>query len=199
MTKQSISFLAAAAALMLGIAAPAHAATPQPKVLVIDRTAVLRESKVGQDVVRQVNAYTSQAEASLKGEGMSLRQQGESLKQQLAILSADVKARKIKEFEAKQAGLQSEAQKKQSLIQGGFIKARMTIEQTLGPILQGIMVERGANLLLDKQVVLMGTDPALDITHVAVQRLDQKLPSLKVELVAPPPGMVQQAPQPGQQ
>jgi hypothetical protein len=32
---------------------------------------------------------------------------------------------------------------------------------------------------------------------VAVQRLDQKLPSLKVDLVPPPPGMQQQ--QPGQQ
>jgi len=197
MTEKSLSFLAAAAVLMFAFVPPVSAATPQPKILVIDRTAVLRGSKVGQDIVRQVNAYTQQAESSLKAEGMSLRQQGDALKQQLAILSADVKARKIKEFEARQAGLQGEAQKKQSLIQGGFIKARMTIEQTLGPILQGIMIERGANLLLDKQSVLMGTDPALDITRLAVQRLDQKLPSLKVELVPPPPGMVQQ--QPGQQ
>lgn len=197
MTEKSLSLLAATAALMFAFVPPVAAATPQPKILVIDRTAVLRASKVGQDVVRQVNVYTQQAEASLKAEGASLRQQGDALKQQLAILAADVKARKIKEFEARQAGLQGEAQKKQTLIQGGFIKARMTIERTLGPILQGIMVERGANLLLDKQSVLMGTDPALDITRVAVQRLDQKLPSLKVELVAPPPGMVQQ--QPGQQ
>jgi len=199
MTEKSLSLLAAAAALMFAFVPPVTAATPQPKILVIDRTAVLRASKVGQDVVHQVNVYTQQAETSLKAEGASLRQQGDALKQQLAILSADVKARKIKEFEARQAGLQGEAQKKQTLIQGGFIKARMTIEQTLGPILQGIMVERGANLLLDKQSVLMGTDPALDITRVAVQRLDQKLPTLKVELVAPPPGMVQQQQQPGQQ
>ena len=198
MTEKSLSLLAAATALMFVFVPPVAAATPQPKILVIDRTAVLRASKVGQDVVRQVNAYTQQAEASLKAEGASLRQQGDALKQQLAILSADVKARKIKEFEARQAGLQGEAQKKQTLIQGGFIKARMTIEQMLGPILQGIMVERGANLLLDKQSVLMGTDPALDITRLAVQRLDQKLPTLKVELVPPPPGMVQQQ-QPGQQ
>jgi Skp family chaperone for outer membrane proteins len=194
MTDRSLSLLAAVAALMFATVPPVAAATPQPKILVVDRTAVLRMSKVGQDVVRQVNAYSQQAEASLKGEGASLRQQGEALKQQLAILAPDVKARKIKEFEARQAGLQAEAQKKQSLIQGGFIKARMTIEQTLGPILQGIMVERGANLLLDKNSVLMGTDPALDITQVAAQRLDQKLPTLKVELTPPPPGMMQQQP-----
>lgn len=190
MTKQSLSLLAATAALMLGFAA--HAATPEPRILVIDRSEVLRASKVGQDVVRQVNGYSQQAEADLKGQGAALHREGDALKQQLAILSADVKARKIKDFQAREAGLQGLAQKKQSLIQGGFIKARMTIEQTLGPILQGIMVERHANLLVDKQMVLMGTDPTLDITRVAVQRLDAKLPALKVELVPPPPGMVQQ-------
>ena len=46
--------------------------------MVIDRSAVLRLSKVGQDIVRQVNAYTQQAENDLKGQSASLRQQGES-------------------------------------------------------------------------------------------------------------------------
>jgi len=192
MTKRILFALAAAAVALASTAA--SAATPTPRILVIDRTMVLRQSKVGQDVVRQVNAYTEQAEKQLRGESDSLRQQGEALKQQLAILAPDVKARKMKEFESRQRSLQDEAQKKQSLIQGGFIKARMTIENTLGPILQGIMVERNANLLLDKQSVLMGTDPALDITQVAVQRLDQKLPSLHVDLVPPPQGFVPQQP-----
>jgi hypothetical protein len=66
------------------------------------------------------------------------------------------------------------------------------MEQALGPILQGIMKERGANLLLDRSAVVLGTDSTIDITGVAVQRLNQKMPSLKVDLVPPPPGMVAQ-------
>ena len=190
----ALGLLALAANLALASGAQA-AGTPAPKILVIDRATILRNSKAGQDIVRQVNAYTQQAETDLKGQGAALRQQGESLKQQLAILSADVKARKIKEFESRQAGLQQIAQKKQSLIQGGFYKARQDIERALGPVLQGIMVERGANLLVDRQAVVMGTDPALDITGLAVQRLDQKMPTIKVELVPPPPGMQQQGQQ----
>jgi len=69
------------------------------------------------------------------------------------------------------------------------------VERALGPVLQGIMVERGANLLLDRNAVVMGTDPAVDVTALAVQRLDQKMPSIKVELVPPPPGMQQQGQQ----
>jgi Skp family chaperone for outer membrane proteins len=105
-----------------------------------------------------------------------------------------VKSRKIKEFEARQSALQAEAQKRQSLIQGGFIKARQQVEQALGPILQGIMVERGANLMLDRNAVVLGA-PGIDVTSLAVQRLNQKLPSVKVELVAPPPGFQQPPPQ----
>ncbi len=176
----------------LALATAAGPATPTPKILVIDRAMILRSWKVGQEIVRLVNAYTQQAENDLKGQSQALRAEGEALKQQLAILSADVKSRRIKEFESKQAGLQQIAQKKQNLIQGGFIKARQDIERALGPVLQGIMVERGANLLLDRNAVVMGTDPSLDVTGLAVQRLDQKLPTIKVELIPPPPGFQQQ-------
>jgi outer membrane protein len=190
-TRFSLSVVAIATALMFASSAMA-ANTPQPKILVIDRSTILRLSKVGQDIVRQVNAYTQQAENDLKGQSASLRSQGESLKQQLAIMSADVKARKIKDFEARQAGLQQLAQKKQALIQGGFFKARQTVEQALGGVLQGIMAEKGANLLLDRNAVVMGTDASLDVTQLAVQRLDQKMSTLKVDLVMPPPGLMQQ-------
>jgi len=195
MTKRASLIGLALMGLALTTAAPMGAIaanTPAPRILVIDRTMVLRLSKVGQEIVRQVNAYTDQAEKDLKSQSASLRQQGDALKQQLAILSADVKQRKIKEFQAREAGLQQLVQKKQTLIQGGFIKARQQVEAALGPILQGIMNERGANLLLDRNAVLMGTDPALDVTRLAVQRLDQKMPTIKVELVMPPPGMMQQ-------
>ncbi|MBV9992536.1 MAG: OmpH family outer membrane protein [Alphaproteobacteria bacterium] len=200
MTKKAslLGLLAFAASLTFLGAIPAANAATQGRILVIDRNAVLRNSKVGQDIVRQVNSYTDQAEKDIKGQVASLRSQFEAMKQQSAILSNDVKAKKVKEFEARQAGLQQAAQKKQGLIQGGFFKARHDVEQALGPILQGIMVERGATMLLDRNAVVMGTDASVDITGLAVQRLDQKLPTLKVELTPLPPGMQQQLQQQGQ-
>jgi outer membrane protein len=166
-------------------------ATPAPKILVIDRGAVLRASKAGGDIARQVKAYATQAEADLKGQGQALRAQGEALRQQVAIMAPAVKAQKIKDFEAKQANLQKLVQTKQDLIQGGFYKARQQVEQALGPILQGIMAERGANMLLDRNAVVLGTVD-VDITLVAVQRLNQKLPTVKVELTPLPPGVAAQ-------
>jgi outer membrane protein len=169
------------------------ATTPQPKIVVIDRSAVMRTSKVGQDIVRQINAYTTQAENDLKNQGAALQRDGKAFQQQAAILSNELKAQKLHALEARRAGLQGQVQKKQALIQGGFIKARGQVEQALGPVLQGIMVERGANLMLDRNSVVLGTVD-VDITKLAVDRLNQKMPTIKVELVPPPPGMAQQQP-----
>jgi Skp family chaperone for outer membrane proteins len=171
-----------------GGAPGANTATPPPKILVIDRNAILRASRVGQDIVRQVNGYTQSAESEFRAEGGALQREAQALQQQVAILAPDVKARKIRDFQAKQAGFQRKVEARQGLIQGGVFKARQQVEAALGPILQGIMQERGANLLLDRGAVVFGTGN-FDITGLAVQRLDQKMPSIKVQLVALPPGL----------
>lgn len=161
--------------------------TPNPKILVIDRAAILRGSVVGQNIMKQVQTLTASAENLLKGQDAALRKEGADLQQQLAILSASVKAAKIKAFQAKQAALQQNVQTQQGLIQGGVLKARQQVEQALGPILQAIMAERGANLLLDRNAVVLGTVD-VDVTGVAIARLNQKLPAVKVVLTPLPPG-----------
>ncbi|HEX3663732.1 MAG TPA: OmpH family outer membrane protein [Rhizomicrobium sp.] len=166
------------------IGAPAGGAAPAIKMLVVDRQAILRFSKVGQDIVRQVNGLTTSAETQFKAEKDSLQKEEQTLAQQGAILSPDVRAQKQKAFEGKVAAFQKKVQTRQSMIQGGVLNARKQVEAALGPILQGILQERGANILLDRQEVVLATAD-IDVTKVTVQRLDQKLPSVKVSLAAP--------------
>jgi outer membrane protein len=167
---------------------PGAGGVPAPKILVIERNAILRASKVGQDIVRQVTAYTRSAEGEFRAQGNALQTEGRALQQQVAILAPDVKAKKIRDFQAKQAAFQRKVEARQGLIQGGVFKARQQVEGALGPILKGIMQERGANLLFDRSAVLYST-LNIDITGVAIQRLDQKMPSVKVQLVALPAGL----------
>jgi Skp family chaperone for outer membrane proteins len=139
---------------------------------------------VGQDIVRQVNGLTTSAETQFKAEKDSLQKEEQTLAQQSAILSPDVRAQKQKAFEGKVAAFQKKVQTRQSMIQGGVLNARKQVEAALGPILQGILQERGANILLDRQEVVLATAD-IDVTKVTVQRLDQKLSSVKVSLAAP--------------
>jgi len=182
-----LSMTGSATAVAQEAAAPAAQNTPAPKILVIDRTAILRASKVGQDIARQVKGYTDAAEKEFKGESDSLKNEGQALQQQIAILAPDVKRKKIAAFEAKQMSFQKRVQLRQEQIQGGVMNARQQVERALGPILQGIMAERGANLLLDRSAIVLGTVD-VDVTGLAVDRLNKKMPTVKVELVTPPPG-----------
>ena len=159
---------------------------PAPKILVIDRAAILRFSKVGQDVTKQITAYSNQAKNDLDGQAKALQAQGQALQQQVAVLAPDVKAQKIKDFENKQRGLQDQATRKEQMIQYAMAQAQQNIAQTLSPILAQLMTERGGNLILDKNAVVFANNSAFDITPAAIDRLNQKLSSLKVTLTAPP-------------
>lgn len=170
---------------------PAAGALPAPRIIVVDRSAILRASKVGQDIVRQVNGLTQTAESQFRAENEGLVKESQTLQQQIAILAPDVRAQKIKAFQAKEAAFKQKVQTRQDQIQGGLLTARRQVEAALAPILQGIMQERGANLLLDRAAVVLGMVD-VDVTRVTIQRLDQKLPSVKVQLVNAPPGLAQQ-------
>ena len=81
MTNLSRTARALVAASVLTFAAPAFAAgppapaagTPNPKILVIDRAAILRGSVVGQNIMKQVQALTVAAEQGLKARDAALR------------------------------------------------------------------------------------------------------------------------------
>jgi outer membrane protein len=118
--------------------------TPAPVILVIDRNAILRASKVGQSIVQQVNGFTQAAEKEFRSTAESLRAQQTQLQQQIAILAPDVKAKKIKAFQAEQQAFQQKVQTRQAQIQAGVAQARQQVEQALGPILQGLMQESDA-------------------------------------------------------
>ena len=174
------TLLALAFAGICAFAAPAFADPPQAKIVVLDRAAILQFSKVGQ-------TYANQAKADLSAQGRALQNEGRTLQQQVAILAPDVKEKRLEAFRAKEQALQGAAQRKDEQLKAGFAQARMTMEQALGPILQQLVKERGANLVLDKQAVVFANANGFDITGEAINRLNQKLPALKVNLNAPPP------------
>lgn len=187
----TLSLILLASTILPALAAPPPG-MPQPEILVLDQNAVLQFSKVGKAIQQQVVAMGNQAKGEIQGQVKALQAQGAALQQQVAILAPDVKAQKIKDFEAKQAGLEAQAQKRQAMIQGGYLQARQAVAQALGPILKQIMQQRGANMILEKGAVLTATDSRFDITPQAIQALDQKMPTYKVQLVAPPPGTMPQ-------
>src|SRR5882757_6120073 len=134
-TKMTRTALAFACLAMSVFAVPAFADPPQPKIVVIDRAAIMQFSKVGQDIARQIQAAANQAKADLQGQGKALQAEGRALQQQVAILAPDVKAKRLAAFQAKEQSLQGAAQRKDEQLKGAFAQARRAMEDALGPIL----------------------------------------------------------------
>src|SRR3954468_6059851 len=166
----------------------AYADPPQPKIVVLDRAAIMTFSKAGQDIAKQMQAYSNQAKNELAARGKALQNDGRNLQQQVAILAPDLKAKKLADFQAREQALQGEVQKKDEQMRTAFAQARQTMEAKLGPILQQLVKERGANLVLDKQAVVFAPSAGgFDITGDAIKRLDQQMPALKINFNAAPP------------
>lgn len=169
-------------------AAPTGAA-PAARILIIDIRAAIGNSKAGKAIKDQVTALKQQAQGQLNSEAEGLKREKASLDQQSAILAADVKAQKQRAFALRVQAFEKKLQDRGGLIQGGMLKANQQVEEALGPILQGIMQERQATVLLDRQAVLLAPN-AIDVTGIVVQRLDVKIPTVKVEPTPLPPSMV---------
>jgi outer membrane protein len=177
-------------------AAPAAGAkAPTAVILFLDRATVLRQSAVGKDMAAQVEGLVKKMEADFAPENKKLQADVQALQSQAAVLAPDVRQGKIKELETRRQAFQKKVQDRQASIQAGLAQARTKVEQSLGPILEKIMIERGANLLLDRGLVVLGATD-LDVTASVISRLNTSLPKVVVTLAKPPATPAAGAPRP---
>src|SRR5687768_4450447 len=166
-------------------AGAAASAVQTPRIIVIDRQQLLQRSAAGKDIFTQTQTLSKQLETQLRTEETALQSEAVQLQQQLAILAADVRAQREKDFSAKQQAFQARVQQRQAQIQASFNQAARQVEVALDPILQSIMKERGANMVLDRSAVIVATSD-VDVTPLALQRLDRALPRVTVDLAPLP-------------
>ena len=171
---------------LLGFAAPAFAAepSPPPRVVVLDKVAIMQSSRVGQDIARQVKLYADQAEHDLQSEGNALEAEAQSLQQQAATMAPADRQKRFDDIQAREQALDAAAHAKEEQIQASFTQARQAVEQALGPVLSDLMQEQGVDIVLDRQSVISMRIGSYDITKDVIARLDAKMPSYKVSLAA---------------
>lgn len=169
-------------ALTLALAAaPAAFAQNHPAavVAVMDSQKILRDSKAGQSVARQIKDFADTFQGMVKREEEALRQRQQELRNQSAILAPEV-------LEQRRQELQKTFNEAQKLIQDRRVSIDRTRQQALEVIKQQILEiieelqkEKKFNLVLDRSAYSWVL-PELVITEEIVRRLDQRLPSVKV-------------------
>ena len=118
--------LALALPILLAATTAVYADPPQPKIVVLDRRAIMSFTKAGQDVAKQMQAYSNQAKNELAARGKALQNEGRTLQQQVAILAPDLKAKKLADFQAREQALQSEVIRKDEQMLYAFALSKQT-------------------------------------------------------------------------
>lgn len=162
-------------------AAAATGDAPTARILLVDSQEILRNALAAKDIRRQIDSYRTRFQGEINQQEEGLRKDEAELKRQRAVLSADAFEEKRRAFEEKVTGVQRGIQERNQRLERALNQATDSLRQSLAPIFADIMKARGANLLLDQNQVLVGA-VEMDVTKEAIQRLDQKLPSVKVVL-----------------
>jgi outer membrane protein len=187
--------VASAQAPPAGAPAPAPPAAPPPAplsaapsltVLVVDVQSLLQNSKAAKMVRNQIEQKRLEYTKEISHEEEVLRAERDSLQRQQASLSADALNKKGREFQQKVNDLDRSVQSKRQALEKSNNDALSTIQQAMLKIIADIAKQRKANLVFQRTDLVL-FDRTFDVTDEVMQKLDEELPVLTVNFVAPTP------------
>ncbi|MFQ5346385.1 MAG: OmpH family outer membrane protein [Rhodothalassiaceae bacterium] len=174
--------------LVLGLLFPAALAqaqsTPVAKILVVDFDRVSRESLVGKDISAQFESNRLSLEQQAREVQQALSQEQSDLEQQRSIISQDAFQERVRAFQQKAQQKQNQLKQLTNQARQSMQQANLEVQRVLRPIVKNLMEEKGANFVLDKALVAQHAG-GLDITTEVIERLDQAMPTYKVNLPDP--------------
>jgi outer membrane protein len=168
--------------------APA-AALPAPgvSVLVVDVQSLLQNSKSAKMVRQQIEQKRAEYAKDISHQESTLRQERDALQRQQSSLSPEALNQKGKEFQQKVNELDRNVQAKRQALERSNAEALEKIQQAMLKIITQISKDRKANLVLQRSELVL-FDQAFDVTDEVLQKLDEDLPTLTVNFVAPVAG-----------
>jgi outer membrane protein len=163
------------------------AAAPMPlTVLVVDVQALLQNSKAAKMVRSQIEQKRNEYTKEISQEEATLRNERDTLQRQQASMSADTLNQKGREFQQKVNDLERNVQGKRQALEKSNGEALSKIQETMLKIIADIARDRKANLVFQRADLVL-FDQSFDVTDEVLQKLDEQMPTLTVNFVAPTP------------
>ena len=157
-----------------------------PGVCVYFNQRLLAQSTVGQSVQTRMEQLAAEVQGELAPYGQTIQSELQRLQSGgAAVTDADRQALQARIQEAQQLEQTREAELRYTLAE-----QRRLISEAVEPILVAVYQERGCGILIDRESVFI-LNPAMDITDLAIQRLNAQLPSLSFNRL-PIPAQLQQ-------
>jgi Skp family chaperone for outer membrane proteins len=164
--------------------APAPAASPGLNILVVDVQSLLQNSKSAKMVRQQIEQKRAEYAKEISHQEEVLRQERDTLQRQQASLSAEALNQKGREFQQKVNELDKSVQGKRQALERSNAEALQKIQAVMLKIIADISKTRKANLVFQRSELVL-FDQGFDVTDEVLQKLDEQLPTLTVNFVAP--------------
>ncbi|VXB49716.1 OmpH family outer membrane protein [Brevundimonas sp. G8] len=194
---KALIIAATAAASLIATAAsaqqaPANPGPVIPGVCVYYNARLLAQSSAGQAVEARMQQLAQEVQGELQPYATQIQTEAQQLQTSGSSLPAD-------QLQQRRQALQQRAQEAQQLestreneLRYTLGMQRQAITEAVSPILTALYQEKGCGLLLDRESVFM-MNPAMDVTDLAIQRLNTALPTLSFNRL-PVPAQTQAQP-----
>lgn len=156
-------------------------ARAETSIAVVDVQTLLSQSEAAKSIEKQVDEFKEKFLSEVSGEEQALRDNEKTLTEQRGSLSKEEFASKAREFEEKLYKMRQTTQGKKRALDEAFSKANGEIRAKVYEIVQQIASEKGFNLVISKQNVIVG-EQSIDLTAETMTRLNKALPSIVMDV-----------------
>ncbi len=180
-----------------GLAAGAASAAQAQTVLVMNEERILRESQVGQHIAQRLEVIGGEIQSELEALGQPIQQENERLNAETSALSREALQQRPDLMQRMQSLQQQAAQFEQTRrrraqeLVATERQAMQPVLEELQTVLQEIVEQRGADVLLDRSTIVYAND-SVNISQTAIDRLNARMQTTPVTRVRLPEGAVQQ-------
>lgn len=162
-------------------AAPADSEASDLPIAVVDVQGIMRAAKAAKAVHDQIEERRGAYQDEVTAEEKRLRLAEQDLAQQRAVLAPDAYQQKVRDFQSQVSEVQRQVQMRKRELDESFAKAMNEVRKSLVSVVAEIAEQRGIKLVLFKSQIVIA-EKALDVSDETLQRLNERLPTVKVDL-----------------
>jgi len=168
--------------LLCLLAAPLHAAIPEPVMAVIDVNRIMREARAVTAISEQVEKISTRYSSEVRDAETRLREEDKALTEQRGLLSKEAYKAKAQELRGKLAELRSTVQRQRVVLDRARSEAVRQVRLKLLDVARGLAREHGANIVIQKSALVWADEDTMELTEEALKRLNEELPSVVFEV-----------------
>src|SRR6059058_2879417 len=159
-------------------------AQPPLTIMVVDVQSLLQNSKSAKMVRQQIEQKRAEYAKEISHQEETLKQERDSIQRQQSSLSAEALNQKGREFQQKVNDLDRGVQSKRQALERSNAEALEKIQEAMLKIITDIAKDRKANMVFQRSELVL-FDQGFDVTDDVLRKLDEQLPTLTVNFVAP--------------